>query len=342
MKKIFILLAVLISMGGVVIADDPVTLIDFTKLTADFPEGTTDGANQRTMIDFRRGAGASISDADRELLKISLELNDWEVELASSSKTVENMISSYTKSVPVTGGKYEGETVLGIRVHFPDASYNSYAIVRPPFEIPAYMDLDQIDADGNLEVPAENIGKGAKFDGYGVVKNVGVLKSVSIIVRGLNFPNGLGLILLDEYGREKNIFMRYLNFNGWKELTWKNPNYITDVRNRELVKLPIYPKSAPLVKLGGIVIYKDAAQEGDDFITYIRDIKVTFDKARLDVEKAIDDENVWGILQKREESRRNAELERLGELQVLRYLEDQKMFADPDQNEFSVEDGAVN
>ena len=29
-------------------------------------------------------------------------------------------------------------TVLGARIKFPEGSYNSYAIIKPPFEIPAY------------------------------------------------------------------------------------------------------------------------------------------------------------------------------------------------------------
>ncbi len=44
-------------------------------------------------------------------------------------------------------------------------------------------------------------------------------------------------------------------------------------------------------------------------------------------------EEVWGILAQREEERRNAELSRLGNLQVLRYLEEQKMHQEPEAAE---------
>ena len=64
---------------------------------------------------------------------------------------------------------------------------------------------------------------------------------------------------------------------------------------------------------------------GGDLVTYVKDIKITYDKAILDTQRDINDEAVWGILQARNETRRLAELKRLGNVQVLRYLEKQKM-----------------
>ena len=226
-----------------------------------------------------------------------------------------------------TAAKYAGEKVLGIRVHFPTEPFNSWAIATPPFDIPAYMDATQLQDDA-LTVPQEEVGKGTKFDNYGVVKNVGVLKSVSITLLGLNFPHGLSIVLEDQNGEEKHIFMGYLAFDGWKTLTWNNPNYITEVRNRELRTFPLYPESAPLYKLSGILIHRDGAHKGGNFITYVRDIKMTYDKAILTLKRDVDDENVWGILQERERARRAAELNRLGKLQALRYLEQLKMHAE--------------
>jgi len=91
------------------------------------------------------------------------------------------------------------------------------------------------------------------------------------------------------------------------------------------VKYPLYPKGEPYLKLIGIIIYRDAAQEGGDFVTYVKDIKVTYDKAIIQTTRDINDEAIWGILQQRNEARRLAELKRLGNLQVLRFLEQQKM-----------------
>ncbi|HTO21370.1 MAG TPA: flagellar filament outer layer protein FlaA, partial [Spirochaetia bacterium] len=192
------------------------------------------------------------------------------------------------------------------------------------FDIPAYQDKDSF-AGGKLTVADADRGAGAKFDGFGVVKNVGVLKSLSITVYGSNYPNGLGVIVADQDGNEQTIFMDYLQFDGWRTLTWNNPNYVTDVRNRELRVFPLYPKGMPYLKLVGLVIYRDAQQAGGDLVTYFKDIKITYDKAILTTDRDINDEAIWGILQQRQEARRLAELKRLGNVQVLRFLEQQKM-----------------
>ncbi|MCK5154641.1 MAG: flagellar protein, partial [Spirochaetales bacterium] len=193
--------------------------------------------------------------------------------------------------------------------------------VQPPFEIPAYMQKD------------ENDTAGSKFDGYGVIKNVGAIKSISMNVYGSNFTNGLGLIIRDENGEERNVFMDYLNFKGWRQLGWANPAYIDDVRNRELKKFPLYPRTTPMRQLVGFILYKDAAQDGGDVITYIKDVSLTYDLAVLPGVDDIDNEELWGILGEREESRRTAEWNKLGEKQVLRALEDKLLHRDPDVEE---------
>ncbi len=312
--------------GAMAMADEGV-LIDFAKLVADYPSDSP-VENSHTLVDYgEAAAGGSYSDEDRAKMKTSLAPGSWEVRLASSSRTVFNQSYSMAKQAMVKedAKKYAGEGVLAVRIHFPNEPFNSWAIIKPPFEIPAYMDATQVGSDGKLTVPQEEARKGRKFDNYGVLKNVGVIQSISVNVHGLNFPQGLSLLLKDAENRETQVFMGYLNFDGWRTLTWQNPNYINEVRNRELRTYPLYPKSAPLVKLAGLIVNKDADQEGGDFITYIKDIKIVYDKALLQLERDIDDEGVWNILQDREEARRKAELKRLGDTQVLRYLEKMKM-----------------
>jgi len=123
---------------------------------------------------------------------------------------------------------------------------------------------------------------------------------------------------------ERVIFMGYLNFDGWRELRWDNPQYIRDVRNRELRIFPLYPKTSPYVKLGGILVSRDAAHEGGDFVAYIKDVKILYDKAILDPVTDIDDESVWGIVGVKEAERKRIESQRFGNSQVLRYLESLK------------------
>jgi len=332
MKRLFVFVVVGLFLGGTALFADTSVLIDFTKLAADTNVGTSTAPSENgaTVVDYSNVAGASFSDAEKALMKSSLSLGNWGVMLASSSRSVANQSVSFTKEAavsaaakPFNGEDVAGKKVLGVRVHFPIDPYNSWAMIMPPFDIPAYA--DKTGTDG-VTVAAADKGLGAKFEGgYGVVKNVGVLKSLSITVYGANYPNGLGVMVADQDGNEQNLFMDYLQFDGWRTLTWNNPNYVTDVRNRELRKFPLYPAGMPYLKLIGLVLYRDAAQPGGDTVTYFKDIKITYDKALISTQRDINDEAVWGILQQRQEARRLAEVKRLGNIQVLRFLEQEKM-----------------
>lgn len=312
MKRFFALMGVALFLFSSVFAEESV-LIDFADLVDDYQ-----GQNKATLMDFSSVAGTRYTDEEKAAMVTSLYIPNWEVKLSSSSRTVLNDSKSYVLAV-TTGdqaAKFAGEQIMGVRIHFPLGSFNSNAVVKPPFEIPAY-------ATSTVDQEAK---RGDQFNGYGVVKNVGVLKSVKVDVLGRNFPMGLSVLLRDDNEQVQNIFMSYLDFDGWRELQWNNPNYITQVRNRELTTYPLYPRSTPAVTLEGILFSRDAQQEGGDFISYIKDIKVVYDLAvRADIDKDVNDESVWGILESRENSRRNAELKRLGNLQVLRYLEGKKM-----------------
>lgn len=330
MKKLCILIAIALLAAGAAFADKSV-LIDFSKLTADTKLGDAEKNNEHvaTLVDFSDVAGSSYDAEIRKAMKTSLAIENWYVQLASSSRTVGNQAMSYTKeskmkanAKPFDGEEMANKTVMGVRVHFPLAMYNSYALILPPFEIPAYSNKTELRQDKVVEVEGDN---GTKFDNIGVVKNVGVLKSVEIAAYGSNFPNGFGLILKDQEGNEQTIFMDYLEFDGWRKLVWNNPNYITEVRNREVRRYPLYPKSEPFLKLVGLVFYRDSMQEGGDIVTYLKDIRITYDKALLETQRDINDEAIWGILSARQEARKAAELKRLGNLQVLRTLEKQKM-----------------
>ncbi len=320
---LFVLMTMLVI--GFVVAEEAV-LIDFAQLAADFPADDPT-QNERTLVDYSSAAGSSYTEEERAEMKISLAINQWEIDLASSSQRVNTVANSLVLPAPVREGAsaYEGQTVLGARVNFPLEPFNSWALIRPPFEIPAYQDQDTVQPDGSLLVAQEEVGRGTKFDNFGVVKNVGVLRSVSMNVHGLNFPHGISVILQDENNVQQEIFMGYLRFDGWRTLEWRNPNYITEVRNRELRVFPLYPNLTPMRKLIGIRIYRDGAMQGGDFITYVKDINITFDRAVLQLERDINDEAIWGILSERERARREAELRNLGNIQVLRFLEERKM-----------------
>ena len=330
MKKMLILVAIVSLVAGSLIAEEAV-LIDFSKLVADIhvsqgpdDEDDTPNQNRATMMDYSAVRfGGSFTEEQKKVMRTSLAIQNWEVLLASSARTVNNMVLSYTKEAD---SKQFGK-VMGVRVRFPVESHNSWAVIKPPFEIPAFEPQADVQDDGTIEPSddSDGITGPSRFeDGFGVVKNVGTIKSLAVNVYGLNFPHGLSILVIDGAGNQKSMFMGYVTFDGWGELRWDNPAYIQEVRNRDLRLYPLYPESAPFIKFAGFEIKRDASRAGGDYIGYFKDVKVIYDKAVLDTERDIDDENLWHIIQDRETTRKVWEMERFGHNQVLRYLDAQK------------------
>jgi hypothetical protein len=337
MKRTFILVVIALITVGALIAEESV-VIDFSQLAVDIyvdpgdpadpaageaqeGEGQENNQNMQTMMDFSTAAGNSYTTAQKQVMKTSLALRNWMVKLSSSSRNVETEDLSFVKE----SSSRQWEKVMGVRVRFPVENFNGFARIVPPFEIPAY-DWDTAAEDGTVSEP-EGVDRTqpSRFEnGYGVVKNVGAIKSVAVNVYGLNFPHTLSAILIDNEGREKIVEFGNLRFDGWRELRWDNPQYVREVRNRELRLYPLYPDSVSFVKFGGFLIKRSGSDEGGDFITYFKDVKVIYDKAVLDGDPDINDEAEWNIIQTREDEKKRFEVQRFGNDQVMRYLETQK------------------
>jgi hypothetical protein len=333
MKRIFSLVAIALLVMGSLFAEEAI-LIDFSKLTADIIPDQDDNPtqNRATIMDYSQVAGGSFTTEQKSVMKTSLAISNWDVKLASSSRTVQNQVRTFTREAP---SKQWG-TVMGVRVHFPVEPWNSWATVRPPFDIPAFEPAADVDEEGNVTASEDSNGitTPSRFeDGLGVVKNVGTIKAVAANVYGLNFPYALYGILVDSQGNERTVYLGSLDHDGWAEHTWFNPGYVTEVRNRELRLYPLYPFSTPFVKFGGFLVQRDKDQMGGDFIVYFKDVKIIYDKAVLDTDRDIDDENLWGIIRDREEAKKAFEMERFGHNQVLRYLDLQRQAT---ENEFTV------
>ncbi len=342
MKKTFVLsVAGMMLFGASVFAKES-TLIDFTTLDADITIKAQDSdveipENSRTIMDYGVAAGATFDQDQRDLMKTSLYLGDWEVVLNSSAQTVSALANSQVVPAPVRESAkvpFAGKNVMGVRIVFPSGAYNANAKIVPPFEIPAYEPLSTADENGNRQpqTDEEKASGRTLFEAdsddspaYGVVKNVGTIKSIAVTTMGMNFPHGLYVLLGDTDGVTRRYFMGYLGFDGWKTLTWNNPDYISEVRTREIRIYPIYPRGLPFVKFAGFQITRDASHVGDDFIGYFKDVKIIYDKAELTSERDIADEDLWGIVTKKEAARQNFEMSRFGNKQVNRYLEKAKM-----------------
>ncbi|MBN1214627.1 MAG: flagellar protein [Candidatus Lokiarchaeota archaeon] len=298
-----------------------------------------------SLLDYSAVAGSNYTEQETKEMSTSLAAYNWEVHLNSSAAHVINKRFSYckewhTKYVPILGEieqkegatttNPEGYTILGIRIHFPETPYNCWALINPPFEIPAYEDKD-VDFKGTKLTPEEQSkpeNRNSKYDeGYGVLKNVGIIKSIDLRVFGNQFKNSISVLLKDDSNIVTEYqFPEYLDFDGWRQITWNNSNYITEVENRDLYIVPLYPRSTPHVKLYAFRIYRQGDKTGGDFITYIKDIYITYDEAILERENiAIDHESAWEILKERTIEAKQRELRKIGHSQILRYLERKKM-----------------
>ncbi len=92
MKRLFVFVVVGLFLGGTALFADTSVLIDFSKLSADTTLGTqtTPSENGATLIDYSNVAGASFSDTEKAIMKSSLAIGNWGVELASSARSVAN------------------------------------------------------------------------------------------------------------------------------------------------------------------------------------------------------------------------------------------------------------
>jgi hypothetical protein len=356
MKKTLVLSAAAMMLVGATAFAKESTLIDFTMLDADisvkaqgsdveFPQ------NKRTVMDYGIAAGASFDQEQKDLMKTSLYLGEWEVELNSSARNVTSLAQSQVVAAPVRDSAkvpFAGKKVMGVHVVFPSIAANANAKIVPPFNIPAYEPLSTANDNGDRQAPTDEEKASGRtlFEAdsedtpaYGVVKNVGTIKSIAVTTMGMNFPHGLYVLLSDTDNVTRRYFMGYLGFDGWKTLTWNNPDYISEVRTREIRVYPIYPRGLPFVKFAGFQITRDAAHIGDDFVGYFKDVKIIYDKAELTTERDIADEDLWGIVTRREAARQAFEMSRFGNKQVNRYIEKSKMAT---ENEFtsSLSDGS--
>ena len=333
MKKNFILVVMAFLLVGMFLVAEEAVIVDFTLYDADIiaDENGNPTQNRRSVMDFGVAAGATFTDEQKALMRTSLSLPNWEVSLNSSARNVTSIATSTVVAAPVREEAkvpFAGQNVMGVRVLFPTAMVNAQAIIKPPFDIPAYEPMATVDDNGDVQPQTDEekaSGKTRFEEGYGVVKNVGTIKSLALTTMGMNFPHGVYVLLKDNDNVERRYFMGYLGFDGWRELRWNNPHYVTEVRQREIRVVPIYPRGLPFVKFAGFEITRDAMHDGGDFIGYFKDVKVIYDKAVLTTERDIADEDLWGIINKKEKDKQNFEMSRFGEKQVLRFMEKDKM-----------------
>jgi flagellar filament outer layer protein Flaa len=279
----------------------------------------TFGAYKATLIDFNvLGSYSNAEDTTNQ----KLYNGRWRATLNSSADFLLNRKWTYCKNVPVKdtkeslvfGSNTTSGNVLGVRVFFPRSGYNAQAKVFPMFEIASYAGAD-----------------GKAYVGRGLLKNVGVIKQLSVMIKGKNFPHGLYIDLLDEDQMTKSYFFGYLDFNGWSTRIWENPAYLERLRDRRVIRVPLYPRVEPLIKLQSFTFTRDGEHVADNFIAYISWIKVDYDKAIISEDDDIDDEKVWGIQKYSSDIKAKNEADRLSSSDEMEELEKKKMNIDSEK-----------
>lgn len=347
MKKIILLILGLSYMGGTIFAQDndstpqtpsenqinedqeyregyAKTLIDFSKLGPKY--------DKPTEIDYSSYLSSfTLKPEEIEQLKMSYALNSWKVRPRSSIEFPDIIKNSFVKAVKVkdTATKYADENVLGARITFPDYPFEMFAEIIPPFH--ANPDAIVTDENGNPK---------RVFAGKGILDNVGIVRSAYITVYGLNQPERLYVITEDVTGNKYEYSFGDLKFIGWKTLEWTNPNYLRDVRSREVQSLPLYPQPSSNRRLKAIKIVRSGGiYGGADFVTYIKDIKLTFDKAVDDelIGRDIDNEQIWGIVRQRIGIRDSVLYKRSLVERSHEYLENRKKYNYPDPADSSIQ-----
>lgn len=263
-----------------------------------------------TLIDFSlTGDKANLQSKDEtpdDVMKLADIYNpNWSVVLNDSAQMIENKKYSYCSDVT---SQSKGK-VMGVRIHFPTAPWNSYGMIKPPFELEFYGGAD-----------------GSRYTGgKGVLKNVGTIRSISSWVCGRNYVVNYIVNLKNDQEAVNSYSLGYLNFVGWSQVKWDNPNYLANARDRVLRRVPLYPRSTPAVKLDSLQFYRTADNLGGNFVAYVKDVALEYEEAVVDKDADIDDEGVWGILKAESDRKKAQENKRLKEIRELRDLEERRL-----------------
>src|SRR5208337_3216096 len=104
-KAVVIALALFLVGAFTVVSADEAVLIDFSLLKADIVADPVNQGkfleNRATMMDFSGTAGASYTDEQKKQMRTSLATRNWDVVLASSSRTNLNQALSLTAEATI-------------------------------------------------------------------------------------------------------------------------------------------------------------------------------------------------------------------------------------------------
>jgi hypothetical protein len=254
-----------------------------TPTPAPTDQGST--VQEKVLIDFAKLDDSAVSS--------EVKFSKWNIHLSGLSDNPTSRRLSDLKMVTVAAdqiNKDAGESFakcFGIRINFAEGYNNDWAQIKTEDPLSGFRL------------------KGT--EGMGLLENVGPVKSVSLMVRGMNYMHSIEIRMLDQDGKYRSVNFGGLYFNSWKRLTWESPDFINDKRKRDLIKIHLYPTEKPQLKFDSIVIYKAPNEKGGDFVCYIKDVKVAYEPYFTREVNDIDNEGVWGIQKSRDDAKKSQE-----------------------------------
>lgn len=340
MRKVIVYVLFLAVLVSPIFAEIERTLIDFGNYEQKIGQYLTkEKENLQSLVDKYKQEGVDLyrewffsQENAQKLLDVwfdpaSWKIENWKVELVSSARFIPNIVNSYLLKVQ---SKMWGD-VMGVRIKFPVNPFLSNAKIVPPFRFtPYYLDGSPVDPEADFSKQQFTDEEKVK---NGILMNVLQVKRVSVWVSGRNYKHLLSVVLRNEDGVEEEYFMGPLFFQGWRRLSWENPNYIEQVNQRILQRLPLYPRSLPFKEFAYFKIYKPQEEPGGDFVVYFKDVSVSFDRAVVQEELDIDDEKYWQILSKEKIEYTKRSLRKIIDMVELVELEKKRKAASQEQTQ---------
>ncbi|APR65096.1 flagellar filament outer layer protein FlaA [Borrelia anserina] len=267
-------------------SSDNVSNIEPGELVLDFAELARDPSSTKLdLTDYIDLVYSGASDIVKpEDMVLDLGINNWTVLLTPSARMQAYVKNSVVAPAVVKGEskRYAGDTILGVRVLFPSHSRSS-AMILPPFKIPFYAGED-----------------GKQFLGKGLIDNVKTMKEVKVTVYSLGHDVDLEVLFEDMSGMEYAYPLGTLRFKGWADLVWSNPNYLPGVSVRMTRdNIPNYPLPSSKMRFKAFRVLKSHSSGDQNFIFYVKDVRVIYDKLTVSLDSDIDNESIFKIYKTR-------------------------------------------
>jgi hypothetical protein len=104
----------------------------------------------------------------------------------------------------------------------------------------------------------------------------GITKTISVWVVGRNYNHTLKILIQDFFGREYELYLGKLNFQGWKKLTVAIPPQAPDGRNG-IVQRDYHYNSQMGIKVTGFKVECDPMESYGSYYLYLDDLRAVTD-----------------------------------------------------------------